>query len=126
MRRGVSDRKRGRGKEGHIKSEKSDVVASLFYERRQGCFILAKVNGVTRFSVADSGIDYTVVEQSIAKQLKKSINPNFHKTYSIGDKPVKLIGSLTPQFSLQVEGNNFHSNEGLRSGNHGFIRVLTM
>ena len=60
--------------EGFSESDDSDVVASSSYKRRQLNFILAKVNGVSRHSLDDSGSDITVVEQSVAKQSGDAIS----------------------------------------------------
>ena len=86
---------------GHSESGGAYVVASLSYKRRQRRIILAKVNGVQLDFLVDLGIDSTVVEQPVAKQLKLRINPNVHNTCSIGNKLVNIIGSATAQFSLE-------------------------
>ena len=87
--------------EGPTEYDDTDVVASLSYKRRQRRFILATVNGVSRHFLVDSGSDITVVEQSVAKQLKMRINTKTHNTRSIVDKPVKIIGSATAYFSIE-------------------------
>lgn len=86
--------------EGASDSDDSDFVASLSYKKRQRRFVLANVNGISRHFLVDSGSDITVVEKSVAKQLKLGVNFKPHNTRSIGDQLVKITGSATAQFSL--------------------------
>ena len=87
--------------EGPSESYDSDVGASLSYKRCQRRIIFAKVNGVSRNFLVDSGSDITVVEHSVIKQLNLRINTQTHITRSIGDKPVNTIRSATAHLSIE-------------------------
>ena len=64
-----------RNESGPNESDDFDDVASLSYKRRQRSFILAKDNGVPKYFLVDYGSEITVVDHSVAKQLKSTPNP---------------------------------------------------
>ena len=98
------NRKKVAALEGHS-SDDSDFVAGLSCKKRERRFVLATVNGVSRNFLVDSGSDITVVEKSVAKQLKLRYSPCSHNTRSIGDQSVNIVGSVVE--SVTVNGHAF-------------------